>query len=220
MKIFVDSSNLEEIKTASSWYLCDGVTTNPSSLGKLGKDPYKTVKAICHFIRGPVSMQVTSTDTDEMIREGKKIAQIAKNIVVKVASTRHGLNAIYELSKSGIKVNATNLFTPIQALVAARNGASYVSCWMGRSDDIYIDSVELVRDTKEIFQVYKVKTQIIAASIKNTRQIVEIAKVGVDIATIPFDVIEKMTQHPMTDMTFEGFLKDWKHSPALKNSSR
>ena len=220
MKIFVDSSNLEEIKTAFSWYLCEGVTTNPSSLGRLGKDPYKTVKAICHFIRGPVSMQVTSTDTVEMIREGKKIAQIAKNIVVKVASTRHGLNAIYQLSKSGIKVNATNLFTPIQALVAARNGASFVSCWIGRSDDIYMDGLKLVSDTKEIFENYQIKTKIIAASVKNIQQVVEIAKRGADIATIPFDVIEKMTQHPMTDMTFEGFLKDWKNNPALKNSSR
>lgn len=216
MKIFVDSSNIDEIKIAASWHLADGVTTNPSTLGKLGKDPYIIVRQICQLISGPVSMQVTSNIKDEIVKEGKKIAKIAKNIIVKIPSTRDGLNAIYELSKSGIKVNATNLFTPAQALIASRNGAYFVSCWIGRSDDIYMDGLKLISDTKKIFDNYQIKTQIIAASVKDTKQIVAIAKVGIDIATIPFDVIEKITLHPMTDKTFDGFLNDWKANPALK----
>ncbi|KKQ18175.1 MAG: putative transaldolase [Berkelbacteria bacterium GW2011_GWA1_36_9] len=220
MKIFVDSSNIDEIKMAISWHLADGVTTNPSTLGKTGQDPYKVVRQICSLVKGPVSMEVTVKSHKDIVEEGRKISEISKNILVKVPVTRDGLLAIYDLAKSGIKVNATNLFTPVQALIAARNGASYVSTWMGRSDDIYMDAVKLVKDTKEIFDVYNIKTQIIAASIKNTRQIVSIAKTGVDIATIPFDVIEKMTTHPMTDTTFDGFLNDWYLNPTLKRNPK
>lgn len=213
MKIFIDSANIDEIKTALSWRLVDGVTTNPSSLGKLGQDPYKVVRQICSLVKGPVSMEVTSTTHDEMVQEGQKIAKIAKNIIVKVPVTRDGLLAIDDLAKLKIKVNATNLFTPVQALLAARFGATFVSTWIGRSDDIYMDGLELVRDTRDIFDVYGIRTEILAASVKNTRQIVQIAKAGVDIATIPFDVLEKMTLHPMTDMTLRGFLDDWQNIP-------
>jgi len=220
MKIFVDSSNIDEIKKAISWHLADGVTTNPSTLGQLGKDPFKTVREICKTVKGPVSMQVTSTSKDQMIRDGKKIASISKNIIVKLPVTRDGLIAIYTLAKSGIKINATNLFTPAQALLAARHGATYASCWIGRSDDIYMDGIKLVADTKKIFENYNIKTSILACSIKNTLQVVEVAKIGVDIATLPFDVIEKLTAHPMTDTTFSGFLNDWNSNPALKQSKK
>jgi transaldolase len=220
MKIFVDSSNIDEIKTASSWHLADGVTTNPSSLGKSGEDPVKLVKKITSLVKGPVSMQVTATSKEEMIKQGKIISKLAKNIVVKIAVSREGLEAIYDLAKLGIPINATNLFTPAQALIAARNGATYASCWMGRGDDIYMDGMKLLADTKKIFENYNIKTKILACSIKNTRQVVEIAKVGADIATIPFDVIEKMTIHPMTDFTFDLFLKDWYSNPALKKNPK
>ncbi len=220
MKIFVDSSNIDEIKTALSWNLADGVTTNPSNLGKAGEEPEKLVKKITSLVRGPVSMQVTATSKEEMVKQGKIISKLAKNIVVKIAVSREGLQAIYDLAKLGIPVNATNLFTPVQALIAARNGATYASCWMGRGDDIYMDGMKLLADTKKIFENYNIKAKILACSIKNTRQVVEIAKVGADIATIPFDVIEKMTFHPMTDHTFDLFLKDWYSNSALKKNPK
>ena len=220
MKIFVDSSNIDEIKMAVSWHLADGVTTNPSSLGKSGKEPVSLVKQIAELVNGPVSMQVTATTKDEMIKEGKRIVKLAKNIVVKVAVSREGLQAIYDLAKTGIAVNATNLFTPAQALIAARNGATYASCWIGRSDDIYMDGFKLVSDTKEIFENYNIKTKILAASIKNTAQVVEVARAGADIATLPFEVIDKMTTHPMTDETFHGFLNDWYLNPTLKRNPK
>lgn len=218
MKIFVDSANLDEIKTALSWHLADGVTTNPSSLGNSEKEPVGLVRQITQIVKGPVSMQVTTTSKDDMVREGKRIAKLAKNIVVKLPVSRDGLLAIYELAKLGIPINATNLFTPAQALIASRNGATYASCWMGRSDDIYMDGLRLVSDTKEIFENYGIKTQILACSIKNTKQVVQVAKIGADIATLPFAVIEEMTFHPMTNMTFDSFLNDWNLNPALKKS--
>lgn len=220
MKIFIDSANVDEIKTAVKWNLADGVTTNPSSLGKSGRSPIALVKEIADIVKGPVSMQVTATSRDEMVKEGKQISKLAKNIIVKIAVSLEGLQAIYDLARSGIAINATNLFTPMQALIASRNGATYASCWMGRSDDIYMNGLKLVSDTKEIFKNYKVKTKILACSIKNTSQVVEVARIGADIATLPFDVIEKMTTHPMTDTTFDGFLNDWYLNPTLKRNPK
>src|SRR3989344_3571281 len=213
MKIFVDSANINEIKTAMNWRLCDGVTTNPSTLGQLGVDPNKVVSKICSLVKGPISFEVTSRTHKEMVQEGKKISRLAKNIVVKVPVTRDGLMAIDDLAKFKITINATNLFTPVQALLAARFGASYVSTWIGRSDDIYMDGLKLVADSRKIFDVYKIKTKILACSIKNINQVVDVAKLGADISTVPFDVIEKMTTHPMTDLTLKLFLDDWKNIP-------
>lgn len=219
MKIFIDSANIVEIKEALAMNLADGVTTNPSSLGKLGKEPVSTVREICRVIKGPVSMQVTSSTSEDMIKEGRKISTIAKNIVVKVPCNNQGLKAILGLSELGIKVNATNLFTPAQALIAARNGATYISTWVGRTIDFNIDGLKLVSDTRQIFNNFQIKAQILACSIKNVPQFVEAAKSGADIATIPFTTVELLTMHPMTDFTFELFLSDWNSNPALKKNS-
>lgn len=220
MKIFIDSANLDEIKTALAWNMAEGVTTNPSSLGKSGKEPVSLVKEICKIIQGPVSMQVTADNTVDMVKEGKKIAAMAKNIVVKVPCNREGLNAILEFKKLRIKVNATNLFTPAQALIAARNGASYVSTWVGRTTDFNIDGMQLVYDTRQIFDNYNIKAEILACSIRDVPQFVEVAKAGADIVTIPFSTASLLTNHPMTDFTFDAFLKDWSSNPALKKSSK
>lgn len=211
MKLFLDTANLKEIETIASWGILDGVTTNPSLLSKEGKvNPEKHLKAICKQVVGPVSMEVISTDAKGMIEEGKKFAKWAENIVVKVPMTKDGLVAVTELKKFGIPTNVTLIFTANQALLAAKAGARFVSPFIGRLDDIGEDGLMLISELVQIFDNYAFETEILVASVRSPRQITEVARMGADVATLPFAVFEKLLQHPLTDAGIEKFLKDWK----------
>ncbi len=211
MKLFLDTANLKEIETIASWGILDGVTTNPSLLSKEGKvNPEKHLKAICKQVVGPVSMEVISTDAKGMIEEGKKFAKWAENIVVKVPMTKDGLVAVTELKKFGIPTNVTLIFTANQALLAAKAGARFVSPFIGRLDDIGEDGLMLISELVQIFDNYAFETEILVASVRSPRQITEVARMGADVATLPFAVFEKLLLHPLTDAGIEKFLKDWK----------
>lgn len=210
MKLFLDTANLNEIETIASWGILDGVTTNPSLLSKEGKvNPEKHLKAICKSVVGPVSMEVTSQDASGMVEEGKKFAKWAENIVVKVPMTTEGLKAVTELKRFGIPTNVTLVFTPNQALLAAKAGARFVSPFIGRLDDIGEDGLMLVSEMVQIFDNYAFETEILVASVRSPRQVTEVARMGADIATLPFAVFEKLITHPLTDAGIEKFLKDW-----------
>src|SRR6056297_806284 len=211
MKFFIDTANLEEIKTAESFGILDGVTTNPSLVSKEGDIDFHTrIKEICEIVDGPVNAEVVSIDTDGMIEEARELAELASNVVVKVPMTIDGLKAVKTLSKEGIKTNVTLVFSANQALLAAKAGATFVSPFVGRLDDRAHDGMQLVEDINEIFANYGMETEIITASIRSPRHVKEAALVGADIATIPFGVINKMSKHPLTDIGIERFLEDWK----------
>lgn len=211
MELFLDTANLDEIETIASWGILDGVTTNPSLLSKEGKvNPEKHLKAICKKVAGPVSVEVISTDANGMVEEGKKFAKWAENIVVKVPMTKDGLIAVSELKKFGISTNVTLIFTCNQALLAAKAGARFVSPFIGRLDDIGEDGLMLVSEMVQIFDNYGFETEILVASVRSPLQVTEVARMGADVATLPFTVFEKLLQHPLTDAGLEKFLKDWK----------
>lgn len=210
MRFFIDTANIDEIRKANDMGIICGVTTNPSLIAKEGRDFAEVIKEITDIVDGPISGEVkATTDTAEgMIKEGREIAKIHENMVVKIPMTAEGLKAVKVLSSEGIKTNVTLIFTANQALLAARAGATYVSPFIGRFDDVSEDGLVPVEDIAEIFSIYDIQTQIIAASIRNPMHVTRAALAGADIATVPFDVLVKMTKHPLTDAGIEKFIKD------------
>lgn len=212
MKFFLDTANVDEIREANDMGVICGVTTNPSLIAREGRDFKETVKEIASIVDGPISGEVNtenSEDAEKMIEEGREIAAIHKNMVIKIPMTAAGLKAVKVLSKEGIKTNVTLVFTASQALLAANAGAAYVSPFLGRLDDISTEGIQLVRDIAQIFKIYDIKSEIIAASIRGPLHVVDAAKAGADIATIPYKVIMQMVHHPLTDQGIEKFKKDW-----------
>ena len=212
MKIFVDTANIDEIRDASTLGIVDGVTTNPSLIAKEGKKLEDVIGEICSLVDGPISGEIKATTTDwhDMVEEGKQIAKLHKNMVVKIPMTKDGLIAVKELTKLGIKTNVTLVFSVNQALLAAKAGATFVSPFVGRLDDISEDGIQLIYDIVDVFTNYDITTEIIAASIRQPMHVVECAKAGADIATIPYKVIMQMIKHPLTDQGIDKFIKDYK----------
>ncbi|CAB3289820.1 putative transaldolase [Methanocaldococcus lauensis] len=209
MKFFLDTANVEEIKKYAELGLVDGVTTNPTLVAKEGRDFYEVVKEICEIVEGPVSAEVISTDAEGMVKEARELAKIADNIVIKIPMTKDGMKAVKILSAEGIKTNVTLVFSPLQALLAAKAGATYVSPFVGRLDDIGHVGMKLIEDVVKIYKNYDIKTEVIVASVRHPWHVLEAAKIGADIATIPPSVMDKLFNHPLTDIGLERFLKDW-----------
>jgi transaldolase len=216
MKLFIDSGNLKEIESLVPLGIIDGVTTNPSLMAKEGGDPRAITKRICEVVKGPVSAEVVATDYAGMIAEGRDLARIDEHIVVKVPFTRDGVRATKTLAGEGIRVNVTLIFSPTQALFAAKVGASYVSPFVGRLDDIASDGMRLIEEIVEIFPNYGFKTEVLVASVRSPMHIVEAARMGADICTCPASVIEACFKHPLTDIGLEKFLKDWEKAQTAK----
>ncbi len=211
MKFFIDTANIEEIKKANEMGVICGVTTNPSLIAKEGRDVYEVVKEIASIVDGPISGEVkaTTTDAEGMIAEGREIAKLHKNMVVKIPMTVEGLKACKVLSGEGIKINMTLIFTANQALLCARAGAAFVSPFLGRLDDISVRGTDLISEVAEIFRIHNIETEIIAASVRHPLHVTDCALAGADIATVPYKVIEQMTHHPLTDQGIEKFQKDY-----------
>ncbi len=209
MKFFIDTANIDEIREAHSMGMVDGVTTNPSLIAKEGRDFEDIIKDICNIVDGPISAEVISTDTGGMIKEARHLAKIHDNIVVKIPMIVDGLKATRRLAEEGIKTNVTLAFSPLQALMAAKAGATYISPFIGRLDDLSQDGLLLVEQIVEIYSNYAFETEIIVASIRNPLHVLESALMGADIATIPFSVLGKLAAHPMTDKGLKAFLDDW-----------
>jgi len=210
MEMFIDTANIEEIKEIKEWGILSGVTTNPSLIAKEGEVEFEDViKEITDLVPGPISAEVISTKTEGMVKEGRILAKIASNIIIKIPMTAEGMAAVNILSDEGIKTNVTLVFSANQAMIAARAGASFVSPFVGRLDDIGQDGIELVEDIVDIFDWYELDTRVIAASIRHPRHVLESARVGADIATIPYKVYKKMISHPKTDEGINRFLSDW-----------
>ena len=210
MKIFIDTANLDEIRQAHEMGVLDGVTTNPSLVAKEKGVDFKTrLKEICQIVKGPVSAEVVSVKADDMLREASELIKIADNITIKLPTIREGVIACKKLSSQGVKVNMTLCFQPLQALIVAKAGATFVSPFIGRFDDQGEEGMKVIRDIRTIYDNYEFKTQILAASIRSPYHAVEAAKAGADVATIPFNVIEKMLFHPLTDIGLKRFLDDW-----------
>lgn len=209
MRLFIDTANLEEIKKAHSYGVLDGVTTNPTLLSREGVEPIVQLKKISEVVKGPISAEITGLDSEGMVEEAKELVKISSNIVIKVPCTVEGLKATKELTASGIKTNLTLCFSSSQALLVAKAGATYVSPFVGRLDDISADGMSLIRDIRLIYDNYGISTQIIAASIRHPLHFLESARLGADVATVPFTVIEKLMKHPLTDSGIKRFLDDW-----------
>ncbi|MDD7339933.1 MAG: fructose-6-phosphate aldolase [Eubacteriales bacterium] len=209
MKLFIDTANVDEIKEIAEWGVVDGVTTNPSLIAKEKRDFKEVVTEITGIVDGPISAEVVSLKQDEMVEEAKELAKIHKNIIIKVPMTEEGLIAVKELHAMGIKTNVTLVFTSTQALLAAKAGASYVSPFLGRLDDISTNGLNLIEEIMDIFNNYDYDTEVIAASIRHPMHVVECARLGCDIATVPYKVFKQMLHHPLTDSGIERFLKDW-----------
>ena len=216
MKFFIDTANVEEIKKAWDLGVIDGVTTNPSLISKEGRDPVTLLKEICSIVNGPVSAEAVSMTSDEMIKEAESLSKIHENIVIKIPMIEEGLRAVKRLSVMGIKTNVTLIFSPSQALLAAKAGATYVSPFVGRLDDISHFGMEIVSDIIEIYENYMFDTEVIVASVRNPLHVVKAAKMGAHIATIPYSVIIQLIRHPLTDIGIERFLKDWEKVPKKK----
>jgi transaldolase len=212
MKFFVDTGNLEDIKKLVPLGIVDGVTTNPSLMAKEKGDPAEIIRTICRTVQGPVSAEVLATDAEGMIAEGTKLAAIDPHVVVKVPFTQAGVRATKALAGAGHRVNVTLIFSPTQALIAAKVGAAYISPFVGRLDDIATDGMELVRQIIEIYRNYEFKTEVLVASVRHPMHIVEAARMGADVCTCPPSVLEACFKHPLTDIGLERFLKDWKAS--------
>jgi len=214
MKFFIDTANLDEIREAKELGMIDGVTTNPSLVAKEGcknrEDFKKLVYEICEVVQGPVSAEVVSTDVDGMVKEARELADIHQHVVVKIPMITDGLKATHQLTEAGIKTNVTLVFSPLQALLAAKAGATYVSPFVGRLDDISQTGMELVAQILEIYQNYIFETEVLVASIRNPLHVLEAAQMGADVATIPFKVISQLAKHPLTDVGMKQFLDDWK----------
>ena len=213
MKFFIDTANLDEIKTADEWGLVDGVTTNPSLVAKEKRPFKKLVEEICSVIDGPVSAEAISLDSAGLIAEARELSKIHRNIVVKMPMTLEGLRAVKTVSKEGLRTNVTLVFSPVQALMAAKAGATYVSPFVGRLDDISQTGMDLVSQILDIFENYNFRTEVIVASIRNPVHVLDSALMGAHVATIPFKVLEQLSKHPLTDIGIDRFLKDWEKVP-------
>lgn len=211
MKFFLDTAQLADIRWAAQAGLIDGVTTNPTLLAKVAGDrqPRDILKDICAAVDGPVSAEVVAVDTDGMYAEGKELAKLAENIVVKIPMIEDGMAAVRRLSRDGIKVNVTLCFSSVQCLIAAKAGAAYVSPFLGRLDDVGQDGMDVIREARLIFDNYGIETEILAASIRHPRHVAEAAMIGADVATIPTAVLKKLLHHPLTDRGLDQFLNDW-----------
>lgn len=214
MKFFIDTANLDEIREAKELGMIDGVTTNPTLVAKEGcknrADFKKLIYEICEVVQGPVSAEVVGTDVDGMVKEARELAEIHQHVVVKIPMITDGLKATRQLAEAGIKINVTLVFSPLQALLAAKAGATYVSPFVGRLDDISQTGMELVAQILEIYQNYIFETEVLVASIRNPLHVLEAAQMGADVATIPFKVISQLARHPLTDIGMKQFLDDWK----------
>jgi transaldolase len=209
VKIFLDTANLDELKKAADWGIVDGVTTNPSLIAKEGRPIEEQIRRICDIVDGDISAEVVATDADEMVREGRQLAKIHKNVVVKVPLTRDGIKACSILSKEGVRLNVTLCFSAAQALLAAKAGAYIVSPFVGRLDDIGSVGTDLIRSITAIYENYDFSTQVLSASLRNPNHVIESALAGAHIATMPFKVLDMLFNHPLTEKGLEQFLKDW-----------
>ena len=218
MKFFLDTANLEEIREAASLGILDGVTTNPTLIAKEQANLKKRIVEICQIVNGPVSAEVVATDTEEMCREGRELARLHPNVVVKIPMLRDGMKAVKRLGEEGIRTNVTLCFSAPQALLAAKAGASFISAFLGRLDDISHVGMDLIRDIVVIYGNYSFKTQLLAASLRHPLHVVEAAKAGADIATLPSKVLDQLFKHPLTDRGLENFLKDWEKVRAMQET--
>lgn len=209
MRLFIDTANIDEIREVASWGIISGVTTNPSLIAKEGRDFHQVVREICSFVDGPISAEVLSPNWGEMVKEAEELSTIHKNIVIKIPMTSEGLKATSVLTSKNIQTNVTLVFSAAQALLAANAGATFISPFVGRIDDVGQDGMLVVRDIVEIFNTYGIDTEIIAASIRHPMHVVQAALTGADIATVPFTVLKQMLQHPLTDIGIEKFNTDW-----------
>jgi transaldolase len=209
MKIFLDTASLEEIREAASWGILDGVTTNPSLCSKESIRFEDLIRDICRIVRGPVSVECVSDKHDGIVAEARSLAKLAENVVIKIPITKDGLRATKTLAGEGIRVNMTLIFSPNQALLAAKAGAKFVSPFIGRLDDVSHEGMALIDEIIQIYENYGFETEVIVASIRHPRHVVEAALIGADIATIPYSILAKMLKHPLTDSGIEAFLKDW-----------
>jgi len=210
MELFIDTAEIEEIKSLNITGLIDGVTTNPSLIAKSGRNIVETIAEICSEVSGPVSAEVTATDFDTMIKEGRKLSAIADNVAIKVPLTFDGLRACKVFSEDGIMVNVTLCFSAAQAILAAKSGASFISPFIGRLDDIGSDGMSLISEITEIYEIHGFETKVLAASIRSVQDIINVAKLGADVATIPPKFLKAMYNHPLTDKGLADFLSDWK----------
>lgn len=221
MKFFLDTASLKDISWAVQAGLIDGITTNPTLLSKQAGDldPRDVLKEICSIVEGPVSAEVVSVDTEGMLKEGHSLAKLADNIVVKIPMLEAGMVAVRRLTSDGIRTNVTLCFSSVQCLVAAKAGATYVSPFIGRIDDVGQEGMDVIRETRQMFDNYSIATQILAASIRHPRHVAEAAMIGADVATLPPEVLKKLLQHPLTDRGLQAFLADWnKLKPAARAS--
>jgi len=213
MKFFIDTADINEIKAAMEMGLIDGVTTNPTLISKTGRPFLEVAKEIVKTVPGPVSLEVVSLDTQGMVDEARQLAKFGDNVVIKIPMTTEGLKAVKILSSEGIKTNVTLVFSPLQALLAAKAGATYVSPFVGRLDDVGHDGMELISQVVQIYENYGFETEIIVASVRHPQHVLQAALIGADIATIPFKVIKQLAKHPLTDIGIERFLEDWAKVP-------
>ncbi len=209
MKLFIDTANVAEIREAAGWGIVDGVTTNPSLIAKEGRDFTEVVREICSIVDGPVSAEVVSQDAEGMLKEAEPLLKIHKNITIKVPMTTEGLKAVRALSKRGAMTNVTLIFSANQALLAAKAGAAFISPFVGRLDDVSAEGMDLIADIIHIYQNYDIKTQVIVASVRNPVHVLESARIGAHIATVPFGVLKQLAAHPLTDIGIKRFLDDW-----------
>ncbi len=213
MRFFLDTADIEQIRKVNQWGLLDGVTTNPTLISKTGRPFLEVVNEILEEVDGPVSLETVSLDAEGMIKEGRQLADLGSNVVVKIPMTPEGMKAVRALEEEGIPTNVTLVFSPMQALIAAKAGASFVSPFVGRLDDISGEGMKLIREIREIFYNYEVDTEIIVASVRHPMHVLEAALIGADICTVPYGVIEKLFKHPLTDKGIDAFLKDWEKVP-------
>lgn len=213
MKLFIDTADVAQIREASSWGIVDGVTTNPTHVAKTGRKPAEVYREICDLVDGPISLETISLKADEIVAEGRKLAAIHKNVVVKVPIVREGLKAVKVFAAEGINTNVTVTFSPLQAMLAAKCGATYISPFVGRLDAVGHDGMEVVRQIREIYDNYDFETQILTAAVRHPQHVLQAALAGSDCCTMAYEVLEQLYNHPLTDQGVELFLKDWSKVP-------
>jgi transaldolase len=216
LKLFIDTANIDEIREAAAWGILDGVTTNPTLVAREGRSYRDVVEEICGIVSGPVSAEVIATEADGMVREGRTLAGIAENVVVKLPITPDGVKVCALFAEEGIPTNLTLCFSPVQALLVAKAGASYVSPFVGRLDDVGHDGMQVVREIVQIYDAYEFPTQVLVASVRHPQHVVEGALAGADVATVPFDVLKKLFHHPLTDIGLQRFIADYRAVKAVQ----